>query len=156
MFWRYLGRQSGASMKKVTSTQRQVFGNMNTFNKISICLIVISFFLFLSAYYYHQQSSKHNLRYSNAVAEITSQLSNKVGPPEAQLTSKGYVLTEERGILVLMVFSVTLCVIAIGISFVGYKRLGSDHFLLPLNFSALVIMVWEASALFQIGLHTYV
>ncbi len=128
---------------------------MNTFNKIGMVAIVVSFLLFLSAYYYHQQSGVHDLRYSKIVATVTSQLSNDPPISNPQFSSSGYVFTEERGILVAMIASVLLCIIAVVLNIIGHWRFGNNQSFLPLNFSALIIAVWVSFTIFQLGLHTY-
>lgn len=128
---------------------------MSIYNKLSVLVIAISLFLFLSAYYYHQQAERHSLQYSKAFAAVTSKFFLAPTDSEPQMSSKGYVFTEERGILFVMILSVFLCVISVVLNYIGYMRSGSTQFHLPLNFASVILAVWICVTVFQVGLNTY-
>lgn len=129
---------------------------MNTYNRAGAVLIVIALFLFLSAYYYHQQAERHNLLYSEAFSTVISIFfadAEKSGV--YQMTSKGYVFTEERGIIFTWIVSVFLCGVSIFLNFIGYKCSANTKLDLPLNFVSVLLVFWIFMTAYQVGLISY-
>lgn len=128
---------------------------MNIYNRECAALILIALFLFLSAYYYHQQAEMHSLQYSEVLTRVTSMFFSDTETSGFQITSKGYVLTEERGIFFTMMLSVFLCGILLLLSYIAHLRSASTKLDLPLNFVSVLLVIWVCATAYQVGLASY-
>ncbi len=130
---------------------------MNKLNMFSATLVSISLLLFFSSYFYHQHTLGKEVKYSKTITSITSTLTANHDSIRAEpsLTSKSYTVTEERGILIVMLFCVFLLVASVILNFIGHRRFGENRIHLPLSFSAVLIAIMIFVAINKIGLHIY-
>ncbi len=128
---------------------------MNTLNRFSAALILVSFFMFITVNIYHQRTVDNQLKYSKIIASITSTLTPNPERTDPSFTSKGYVLTEERGILITMLFSVVLLCIAVVLNYIGQHKFGKNRVHLPLSFSAVLIAIMILTTIKNVGLLNY-
>ncbi len=128
---------------------------MNTFNRFSAALILVSFFMFITTNIYHQRTVDNQLKFSKIIASITSTLTPNSERTDSSFTSKGYVLTEERGILITMLFCVFLLFVAVVLNYIGQNKFGKNKAHLPLSFSAVLIAVMILTTIKNVGLFNY-
>ncbi len=128
---------------------------MNILNRFSFALILIALFAFLNANIYHQHTVDNQLKYSRIIASITSTLTPNPDTNGASFTTKGYVLTEERGILITMISCVVLLFISVVLNFIGQLKFGKNKVHLPLSFSAVLIAIMIFDTIMRVGLFNY-
>lgn len=130
---------------------------MNKFNMFSATLVSISLLLFFSSYFYHQHTLGDEIKYSKIITSITSTLIANPDSVRAEpsLTSESYTVTEERGILIAMLFCVFLLVASVILNFIGHRRFGENRVHLPLSFSAVLIAIMIFVTINKIGLYIY-
>ncbi len=128
---------------------------MNKTNLISLILIIISFLLFLNAYYYHQQVYRHKLGYAKTISTITSTFRFSKKLPQTTMASSGYVITEGRSILITMLASILLLVLSCIFVFTSRIKHGKDNNHLRLVFTALLISVCILYTMKLTGLFYY-
>lgn len=129
---------------------------MNVLNRFSIALILCSFYIFISADIYHERTVDNQLKYAKTIASITSIFTPNTEKTAPSLTSNVYVLTEERGILITMLFCVFLLFIAVGLNYIGQCRFGKNRAHLPLSFSAVLMTIMILTTIKNVGLFNYV
>ena len=130
---------------------------MNVLNKLSLITLIVACGLFFSSYYYLQRFNQHDLRYSEAIASVTTSFS--IGSPatsEPAYTSKSYVITEERSVLIAMLVSVALCLFSIVFNYAGGFLFRYSKFELQLNFASVIVSGCVLYTIVDSGLHTYV
>ena len=128
---------------------------MNKLNQFSVSLVVVSFVLFLSAYFYHKHAEHNELKYSKIITSITSSVLPKPKNNGPQFTSGDYVFTEERGILITMLFCVFLLFVSVVLNFIDQKKYGKNRIQLPLTFSAFLVGVMIIVTINHVGLFYY-
>jgi hypothetical protein len=128
---------------------------MTKLNTFSLVLIISAFLIFLGAYYYHQKTYRHDLSYASLIANVSSTLSPKEKLITPVITSKGYVITEERGLLIAMLSSTLLLTISLGLVLLSKKMHGGNKAHLPLAFTSALIIILIINTTYKIGLFNY-
>ena len=128
---------------------------MNKYIALSFVLLVSAFFIYVGAYYYQQQYYRYDLRYSKIISEVTSTLHAKKIEPEPVMSSAGYAITEQRGILISYIFSIFLLMISIGVVIFSKINNGYNRQHLPLLFSSVLLIISIIYTTYVTGMFGY-
>jgi uncharacterized protein (UPF0333 family) len=127
---------------------------MNKWTYSSLFLVVISVLVLIGAYYYYINYNSHDMRYAKAVVSVTSNIINTEKPVEPEITVDNDI-SEEKGILIVLLTQVLLLIGAISFVGISKSRHGKNRVHLPLIMAAFLVVLWVLYTTYKLGLFTH-
>ncbi len=125
---------------------------MNKFNACSLLLIVFAFFSFVGTYYYNQKFQENDLKYAKTIVSVTSVLSFKEKETSPVMTSQGYVITEQRGMLFFLLCLVLLLIVSLVLVIFSKIQHGPNKLHFPIMFTSILLIIIIFKTTQKIGL----
>ncbi len=124
---------------------------MNTWTFSSLLLIISATLILIGAYYYYLDYNGHDMRYAKTVVFVTSNLSSVQKPEKPELTADNGI-SEEKGLLIVLLIQVFSLLIAVGFVGVSKYRYGKNKVHLPLIMAAFLVSAWVLHTTYKLGL----